>query len=66
MTTFPTAADDRAFVLTGAGVNAESGLPAFHASHGLWAGHRVEDVCASRRMGDAIGSRMGVLTLRGG
>lgn len=36
---------DRAFVLTGAGISAESGLPTFRASDGLWAGHRVEDVC---------------------
>jgi NAD-dependent deacetylase len=36
---------DRVFVLTGAGISAESGLPTFRASDGLWAGHRVEDVC---------------------
>jgi NAD-dependent deacetylase len=39
------AADDRIFVLTGAGISAESGLPTFRAEDGLWAGHRVEDVC---------------------
>jgi NAD-dependent deacetylase len=33
------------FVLTGAGVSAESGLPTFRASDGLWEGHRIEDVC---------------------
>jgi NAD-dependent deacetylase len=38
-------ADDRIFVLTGAGISAESGLPTFRAEDGLWAGHRVEDVC---------------------
>jgi NAD-dependent deacetylase len=32
-------------VLTGAGISAESGLPTFRASDGLWAGHRVEEVC---------------------
>jgi len=37
--------DDRVFVLTGAGISAESGLPTFRASDGLWAGHRIEDVC---------------------
>lgn len=37
--------NDRVFVLTGAGISAESGLPTFRASDGLWAGHRVEDVC---------------------
>ncbi|QIK79517.1 NAD-dependent deacylase [Sphingomonas piscis] len=31
-------------VLTGAGVSAESGVPTFRASDGLWEGHRVEDV----------------------
>ncbi len=36
---------DRIFVLTGAGVSAESGLPTFRASDGLWEGHRIEDVC---------------------
>ena len=37
--------DDRLFVLTGAGISAESGLPTFRASDGLWEGHRIEDVC---------------------
>jgi NAD-dependent deacetylase len=36
---------DRIFVLTGAGISAESGLPTFRAEDGLWAGYRVEDVC---------------------
>ena len=36
---------DRVFVLTGAGISAESGLPTFRAEDGLWAGFRVEDVC---------------------
>jgi NAD-dependent deacetylase len=39
------APQDRVFVLTGAGISAESGLPTFRASDGLWAGHSVEDVC---------------------
>jgi NAD-dependent deacetylase len=37
--------EDKVFVLTGAGISAESGLPTFRAEDGLWAGHRVEDVC---------------------
>jgi NAD-dependent deacetylase len=37
-------ANDRIFVLTGAGVSAESGLATFRGSGGLWNGHRVEDV----------------------
>jgi NAD-dependent deacetylase len=35
---------DRVFVLTGAGVSAESGLPTFRDSNGLWNGYRIEDV----------------------
>lgn len=31
-------------VLTGAGISAESGVPTFRASDGLWVGHRIEDV----------------------
>jgi NAD-dependent deacetylase len=31
-------------VLTGAGVSAESGVPTFRASDGLWEGHRIEAV----------------------
>jgi NAD-dependent deacetylase len=45
MTTISIAPDDRVFVLTGAGISAESGLPTFRASDGLWAGHAIEDVC---------------------
>ena len=45
MTKISIAPEDRVFVLTGAGISAESGLPTFRASDGLWAGHRVEDVC---------------------
>ena len=45
MTNISITAEDRVFVLTGAGISAESGLPTFRASDGLWAGHRVEEVC---------------------
>jgi NAD-dependent deacetylase len=31
-------------VLTGAGISAESGVPTFRDTDGLWHGHRVEDV----------------------
>lgn len=31
-------------VLTGAGISAESGIPTFRASDGLWEGHRIDDV----------------------
>ena len=35
---------DRLFVLTGAGISAESGLATFRGNGGLWNGHRVEEV----------------------
>ena len=36
--------NDRLFVLTGAGISAESGLATFRGSGGLWNGYRVEEV----------------------
>ncbi|HEY2040157.1 MAG TPA: NAD-dependent deacylase [Edaphobacter sp.] len=36
--------NDIVFVLTGAGISAESGLATFRGSDGLWNGHRVEAV----------------------
>jgi NAD-dependent deacetylase len=45
MGTISVGAEDRVFVLTGAGISAESGLPTFRAEDGLWAGHSVEEVC---------------------
>ena len=33
------------FILTGAGISAESGLSTFRDENGLWAGHKIEDVC---------------------
>ncbi|HXZ28649.1 MAG TPA: Sir2 family NAD-dependent protein deacetylase, partial [Terriglobales bacterium] len=38
--------DDRLFVLTGAGVSAESGLPTFRGAGGLWRGFRVQEVAS--------------------
>jgi NAD-dependent deacetylase len=35
---------DHLFVLTGAGVSAESGLPTFRGVNGIWRGYSVEDV----------------------
>jgi NAD-dependent deacetylase len=40
------AREDRLFVLTGAGVSAESGLPTFRGAGGLWRGYCVEDVAS--------------------
>jgi NAD-dependent deacetylase len=37
-------AHDRLFVLTGAGISAESGLATFRGSGGLWNGYRVDQV----------------------
>src|SRR5208337_1097678 len=39
----PLSLNDHLFVLTGAGVSAESGLPTFRGINGLWRGYRVED-----------------------
>ncbi|MGJ8558624.1 MAG: NAD-dependent deacylase [Litorimonas sp.] len=37
----------RVFVLTGAGISAESGLRTFRDNNGLWENHRVEDVATT-------------------
>ena len=37
-------AGDRLFVLTGAGISAESGVRTFRDGGGLWEEHRIEDV----------------------
>jgi NAD-dependent deacetylase len=45
MKTISITPNERVFILTGAGISAESGLPTFRASDGLWAGHEIEEVC---------------------
>ena len=37
---------DRLFVLTGAGVSAESGIPTFRGAGGLWRNYRIEEVAS--------------------
>jgi NAD-dependent deacetylase len=37
---------DRVFVLSGAGVSAESGIPTFRGVSGLWRNHRIEEVAS--------------------
>jgi NAD-dependent deacetylase len=40
----PLSPQQRVFVLTGAGISAESGLPTFRDAGGIWRGHRAQDV----------------------
>jgi hypothetical protein len=37
---------DRVFVLTGAGMSAESGIPTFRDANGLWRNYRIEEVAS--------------------
>ena len=44
----PIGSKDRVFVLTGAGVSAESGIPTFRGTNGLWRNYRIEEVASPR------------------
>lgn len=45
-------------VFTGAGVSADSGIATFRDSDGLWANHRIEEVCTAEAM---VWNRKGVI-----
>ncbi len=42
----PVSRTDRIFILTGAGVSAESGIPTFRGVGGLWRNYRIEEVAS--------------------
>src|SRR5437868_8672040 len=42
----PLSPNDRLFILTGAGVSAESGIPTFRDVGGLWRDYRIEEVAS--------------------
>jgi NAD-dependent deacetylase len=42
----PISSTDRVFILTGAGISAESGIPTFRGEGGLWRNYRVEEVAS--------------------
>jgi NAD-dependent deacetylase len=44
-------ATDRVFVLTGAGISAESGVPTFRDAGGLWRNYRIEEVASPHAWG---------------
>ena len=41
-----TSSTDRVFILAGAGVSAESGIPTFRGVGGLWSDYRIEEVAS--------------------
>jgi NAD-dependent deacetylase len=42
----PVSSTDRIFILSGAGVSAESGIPTFRGVDGLWRNYRIEEVAS--------------------
>ena len=42
----PIGPQDRVFILTGSGVSAESGIPTFRGTGGLWRNYRIEEVAS--------------------
>jgi NAD-dependent deacetylase len=47
----PISPTDELFVLTGAGVSAESGIPTFRGVNGMWRTHRIEEVASPHAWG---------------
>lgn len=45
-------ASDRVFALTGAGISADSGLPTFRDSDGLWEMYRLEELCTPEALAE--------------
>ena len=42
----PVSSSERVFILAGAGVSAESGIPTFRGVGGLWRNYRIEEVAS--------------------
>lgn len=51
MTRIAFSSSDHVFILTGAGVSAESGIPTFRDAGGLWRNYRFEDVASPQAWG---------------
>ena len=52
---------DRVFILTGAGVSAESGIPTFRGVGGLWRNYRIEEIASPGGLAPRSPAGVGVL-----